>query len=115
MSARSNRILRTFLILLGAAATLIVAIGALPSFLWATARPLYPEPQSVPSAVKSEPSPRWAVAVGRARQIVRAAISEQNLPGLSVAVGVGGGIVWAEGFGWADVETRAPVTPQTRF
>jgi len=112
---RSYRILRRFLIVLGGFAALIVAIGGLPSFLWATARPLHPEPQKVPSAVQSEPSPQWAAAVGRARQIVRAVLSEQNLPGLSVAVGVGGDIVWAEGFGWADVETRAPVTPQTRF
>jgi CubicO group peptidase (beta-lactamase class C family) len=40
---------------------------------------------------------------------------EQNLPGLSVAVGVGGEIVWAEGFGWADLENRVPVAPNTRF
>jgi serine beta-lactamase-like protein LACTB len=53
--------------------------------------------------------------VNRARRIMRAGLAEQNLPGLSVAVGVGGGIVWAEGFGWADIETRAPVTPDTRF
>ena len=39
----------------------------------------------------------------------------QNLPGLSVAVGVGGDIVWAEGFGWADLEKRVPVAPGTRF
>ena len=115
MSTRSNRILRRFVIALGAIAALIVTIGGLPSFLWATAKPLHPEPQNVPSAVQSEPSPQWAAAVGRARQIVRAVLSEQNLPGLSVAVGVGGDIVWAEGFGWADVETRAPVTPETRF
>jgi CubicO group peptidase (beta-lactamase class C family) len=100
---------------LGTIAALIVAIGALPSFLWATARPLHPEPQNAPSAVLSEPSPQWAEAVGRARLVVRSVLSEQNLPGLSVAVGVGGDIVWAEGFGWADVETRAPVTPETRF
>ena len=115
MSARSDRILRRFVIVLGTFAALIVGIGALPSFLWATARPLHPEPQNAPSAVQSEPSPQWAAAVGRARSIVRTVLSEQNLPGLSVAVGVGGDIVWAEGFGWADVETRAPVTPETRF
>jgi serine beta-lactamase-like protein LACTB len=115
VSTRSNRILRRFIIVLAAIAALIVAIGALPSFLWATAKPLHPEPQNAPSVVQSEPSPQWAAAVGRARQIVRAVLSEQNLPGLSVAVGVGGDIVWAEGFGWADVETHAPVTPVTRF
>jgi serine beta-lactamase-like protein LACTB len=112
---RSNRILRRFIIVLAAIAAVLVAIGALPLFLWATAKPLHPEPQKAPSVVQAETAPRWAAAVGRARQLVRAVLSEQNLPGLSVAVGVGGDLVWAEGFGWADVETRAPVTPQTRF
>jgi CubicO group peptidase (beta-lactamase class C family) len=46
---------------------------------------------------------------------VRAAIVEQNLPGVSVAVGAGETIVWAEGFGWRDVGTQTPVTPDTRF
>src|SRR4029453_14917253 len=40
---------------------------------------------------------------------------EQNLPGLSVAGGIGGEIVWAEGFGWADLEKKQPVAPDTRF
>jgi CubicO group peptidase (beta-lactamase class C family) len=40
---------------------------------------------------------------------------ERNVPGLSVAVGAGNAVVWAEGFGWADLETRAPVTPNTQF
>jgi CubicO group peptidase (beta-lactamase class C family) len=115
LPTRSNRILRRFVLVLGAVAALIVAIGALPSFLWLTAKPLHPEPQNAPSAVQSEPSPQWAAAVGRARLIVRAVLADQNLPGLSVAVGVGGDLVWAEGFGWADVETLAPVTPETRF
>jgi CubicO group peptidase (beta-lactamase class C family) len=115
VSTRTNRIRRRALIVFGAIAALIVAIGGLPSFLWATARPLHPDPQDVPSAVQSQPAPQWVAAVNRARQIVRAVLSEQNLPGLSVAVGVGSDIVWAEGFGWADVEAHAPVTPQTRF
>jgi hypothetical protein len=64
------------------------------------------------------------VAVERARDIVRALMLEQNLPGVSVAVGVDqptaaptneGAIVWAEGFGWRNVGTRTPVTPATRF
>ena len=76
-----------------------------------------------------------SVAIRRARELVRAAIREQNLPGVSVAVAAGlldgalakeglpsaalakegGAIVWAEGFGWRDVDTRTPVTPNTRF
>ena len=32
-----------------------------------------------------------------------------------MAIGAGGAVVWAEGFGWRDVVTRTPVTPDTRF
>jgi CubicO group peptidase (beta-lactamase class C family) len=63
----------------------------------------------------SAPSPEWADAVERGRPIMLAALTERNLPGLSVAVGVGGEIVWAGGFGWADLENRVKVTPDTRF
>jgi len=79
------------------------------------AAPLFAQPQDVPSVVEPAPSPQWSAGADRAPQLVRAAISEQNLPGLSIAVGAGGDIVWAEGFGWRDVETRTPVTPNTRF
>ena len=36
-------------------------------------------------------------------------------PGLSVAVAVNGEVVWAEGFGFADLEQCVPVTPKTKF
>jgi hypothetical protein len=75
---------------------------------------LFPQSQ-VPSVVGQAPSPQYAAVVERARAIVRAAILEQNLPGVSVAVGAGGALVWAEGFGWRDVATETPVTPDTRF
>jgi hypothetical protein len=95
-----------------------VAVAAFAAFLThgvAVTAPLFPQSQEVPSAIDSAPSPQYAAAVGRAREVVRTAISEQDLPGVSVAVGAGGTIVWAEGFGWRDVVTRAPVTPDTRF
>src|SRR6187200_512083 len=79
------------------------------------AAPLFAQPAAVPSASTSAPSPPWAAAVDRARPMVRATIVEQNLPGVSLAVGIGGGILWAEGFGWRDVVTQTPVTPDTRF
>jgi CubicO group peptidase (beta-lactamase class C family) len=36
-------------------------------------------------------------------------------PGCSAAVGEDGKVVWAEGFGLANVETGAPITPETVF
>jgi serine beta-lactamase-like protein LACTB len=96
-------------------ALLLVGIGGLWAYMAGTAAPLYPNPSDVPSAAHSAPSPQWAHAADRGRRLVRASLAEQSLPGLSVAVGVGDDIVWAEGFGWADLESRRPVTPATRF
>jgi serine beta-lactamase-like protein LACTB len=93
----------------------ILAVGGLWIFMSATATPLHPDAQSVPSAAESDPSQRWATAVEQARQIARAGVAEQNLPGLSVAVGLGQEIVWAEGFGWANLDKKVPVEPHTRF
>ena len=103
-------------------ALIVVAVGLVPTailglfvYMSATATPLHPNPQDVPSVMGATTVRQWADAVEQARQIVRAGLIEQNLPGLSVAVGAGGDIVWAEGFGWADLEKRVPVAPETRF
>jgi CubicO group peptidase (beta-lactamase class C family) len=84
-------------------------------YMRTTAARLHPNPQEAPSVTYSAPSPKFAGAVAQAQQFVRARLSEDNLPGLSVAVGMGGEIVWAEGFGFADLRTSAPVTPNHRF
>jgi hypothetical protein len=108
-----------------AVGVLIAAFAAFLTHAVAVTVPLFAQPQDVPSVIDSAPSPQYAAAVERARELVRAAVLEQNLPGVSVAVGAGlpsgalakegGTIVWAEGFGWRDVDTRTPVTPNTRF
>ena len=116
--------LRTAIMVLVAGALLAASAGIL--YINAEATPLHPQPESAPSVTRADPSPQWSGAVDRARQIVRAGLAEQNLPGLSVAVGVGGDtkerrqgvpgdIVWAEGFGWADMRTSRRVAPDTRF
>jgi CubicO group peptidase (beta-lactamase class C family) len=94
---------------------LLTAILGLWGYMSATATPLHPNPQEVPSVMRATPVRQWADAVEQGRQIVRAGLIEQNLPGLSVAVGAGGDIVWAEGFGWADLENRVPVSPDVLF
>jgi serine beta-lactamase-like protein LACTB, mitochondrial len=101
-------------IVLTIVAVLALIVG-LPVYLTITAEPLHAQPQDAPSVAQPEPSPQWSESVARARAILRESLAEQNLPGLSVAVGVGADIVWAEGFGWADLKARAPVTPDTRF
>jgi serine beta-lactamase-like protein LACTB len=103
-------------------ALIVLALGLLVAsvlglFLYvdATMTPLHPDPQKVSSTTRSTPPAKWADAVAQARQSAVAGLTGQNLPGLSVAVGVDGDIVWAEGLGWADHEKRTPVSPETRF
>jgi CubicO group peptidase (beta-lactamase class C family) len=94
---------------------LVAGILGLFAYMSATATPLHPDPQSVPSATASALSPEWVGAIERGRQLVRVGITDQNLPGVSVAVGAGGEIVWAEGFGWSNIDSRVPIAPNTRF
>jgi CubicO group peptidase (beta-lactamase class C family) len=115
VSAKKGRAQKWLVLIAVAAGLLPAAVLGLWWFMGATATLLHPDPRDVPSVTQAAPLPAWTQAVEQGRQIVRAALVEQNLPGLSVAVGAGGDIVWAEGFGWADLENRVAVAPKTRF
>ena len=95
------------------AAAIILAGGA--AIYFAATMSVHTDPAAVPSTVAAAPAERYSGAVEEAKRLARSLLVEENLPGLSVAVAVDGGIVWAEGFGWADVEHRIPATPLTRF
>jgi serine beta-lactamase-like protein LACTB, mitochondrial len=92
-----------------------LAIPGLWFFMKSTATVLHPEPQKVPSVGKLDPQEDRVQAVEKARAAVRAHLTEKNLPGVSVAVGLDGEIVWAEGFGFADLENRVSLTPNHRL
>lgn len=69
-------------------------------------------------APSSEPNSLDAATqalVDSARAIVEAEVASARLPGLSIAVAVDGEVVWAEGFGLADVESGTPVTTASKF
>ena len=112
MKTRKETWIALFVVAVG---LLLAAILGLFAYVSATATPLHPDPKAVPSVTRAAVPRQWAGAVEQGRQMVRTTIAEQNLPGLSVAVGAGGDLVWAEGFGWADLENLVPVAPQTRF
>jgi CubicO group peptidase (beta-lactamase class C family) len=57
----------------------------------------------------------YAQAIAEARLIIDSLVRARNVPWLSIAVSVDGAIVWSEGFGYADVEQRSPVTATTKF
>lgn len=108
--------IENLLLLVAAGVGLIVTfVLGLREYNRATAEVLHPAPQTIPSTVEAPPPLSWTAAVERARDATRTALSAENLPGISVAVGAGGEFVWAEGFGWADLEQRTPVTPDTKF
>ena len=112
MKARTRKVLGWL-----AVPPLLLALFVVGLFIYvnATIKPLHLDPQKVSSVTQSPPSRQFAGAVDRGRQAVRASLAELNLPGLSVAVGAAGEIVWAEGFGWADIEKQVPVGPGMRF
>jgi len=69
---------------------------------------------AAPSTAGVQADP-YASRIAESRRLARALIAGDRLTGLSVAVAVDGEIVWAEGFGVANVDRRTPVTPLTRF
>ena len=112
MSA-SNRRLVEVAVGLGFAG--IVIIGLSVAYFFLTIDSVHTNSAAVPSTPAAPPPGRYLPAVEKAGALARALLVEENLPGLSVAVAVDGEIVWAEGFGFADVERHTPVTPSTRF
>jgi serine beta-lactamase-like protein LACTB len=107
---------RFWLLLIAAPPALIAMfVVGLYTYVTVTNTPIHPDPQAVPVSTQSAPQAEWGRAVEQAQQIVRANLLEQNLPGLSVAVGINGEVVWAEGLGWASIEDRLAVAPNTKF
>ena len=70
---------------------------------------------AIPSQTLTAPADQYLEAVELGRRLARTIIAEDSLPGISIAVGLDGEIVWAEGFGWADKADSVPITPLTRF
>ena len=103
------------LTLIGVGVGVLFAAGVGMHTFMTSGAPIHPAPKDVPSVSHAVPSQGWAAAAEEGRRLARAGIVELNLPGLSVAVGASSEIVWAEGFGWADIDNRVPVKPETRF
>jgi len=88
---------------------------ALSRYVYDNDKALHPDLQKISAVVGVRPAPMWAGAVKQSRMIARQGLAQQNVPGLSVAVGIGTDIVWSEGFGWTDLTSHAPVTPDSQF
>ena len=65
------------------------------------------------SAALASPTGRTANARLAAKEYFLARMATEHIPGLAVAVIRGGELVWSQGFGWANIEKRIPMTPDT--
>ena len=79
------------------------------STLWAVQAP------GAPYAQVAEVSAEFDAAANASRTLIEAFMEDRGVPGLAVAVAVEGEVVWSEGFGYANVEHRIPVTTLTKF
>jgi serine beta-lactamase-like protein LACTB, mitochondrial len=66
-------------------------------------------------AAQVRPADAYAAPIADSRAMLARAIRNGAAPGLAVAVAIGGRVVWAEGFGYADGGRQVPVTADTRF
>ncbi|MGD2153229.1 MAG: serine hydrolase domain-containing protein [Gemmatimonadales bacterium] len=89
----------------------LIALAALA--LWTAGLPAALHAQS--ALAEAQVPARYAEAVEFARILMTAVMEESGTPGMSVAVGIDGRVVWSEGFGYADVEHRVPVWEETKF
>ncbi len=89
----------------------LIALAAVA--LWSAGLPVSLHAQ--PALAEAQVPARYAEAVEFARALVEAVMEESGTPGMSVAVGIDGRVVWSEGFGYADVEHRVPVWEETKF
>ena len=89
--------------------TAAIALVVCPAF--ATASSAQPMPAAAAPATRYD----YGAAVDSARRVARAILEDNQLPGLSLAIGVDSRIVHSEGFGFANLENRVPVSPSTRM
>jgi CubicO group peptidase (beta-lactamase class C family) len=106
------RKLQGCLLVLAGAIPLLIAVVAIR--IWVTMPPTV-EPGALPIQTQIDPSTNYALAVEEGRQLARSLTSEEKLPGLSLAVSIGGELVWTEGVGWSNLDERSAMTPELMF
>jgi len=72
-------------------------------------------PAQVTAQVQGLPEPAYLAAIVHGRNALSTLRETANIPGLSVAVGIGGRIVWSEGIGYADQEKNIPAGASTQY
>jgi serine beta-lactamase-like protein LACTB, mitochondrial len=68
-----------------------------------------------PIASPAQPNHPTVEQIRQIRALIEKTMADHRAPGASFAIGLGGEIVWSEGFGYADVEDQAKATPDTAY
>jgi serine beta-lactamase-like protein LACTB len=97
------------------AVTGFLVVGAGVIYFVLVINPVYKNAAEVPSTANDLAPGQYTATAEKVRPLVRKLLFDDNVPGISMAVAVNGKIVWAEAFGYADVESHTPLTPETRF
>ncbi|MGH9312553.1 MAG: serine hydrolase domain-containing protein, partial [Vicinamibacterales bacterium] len=70
---------------------------------------------TLPARTEQAAAPPSQEALARVDGIVERERAKAKIPGLNVAIALGGRLVYEKGFGLADVENKVPATHETRF
>lgn len=76
---------------------------------------LFPTCAQVKNQTKSIQDKAYQKAIDLVRHYVDSLRVKQDIPGISICVGTDRQVLWAEGFGYADLENRQPVTIYSKF
>lgn len=106
-----NRVLRLIarIVVMGVVALAVAAAGA---YFGVLDRNL---DQGTPPTVTTVAADGFTSAITRGRQRIATTRANAQYPSLSVAVAVDGTAVWYEATGYADLSSRTPATPDTRY
>lgn len=95
----------------------IAATGLLSLLITTNALSALPQTNHIVSNTTNQKTSAslYKSAIGHGQNALREFMNASSVPGMSVAIGVQGKLIWSEGFGFADLEQRAPVNAQSRF
>jgi serine beta-lactamase-like protein LACTB len=78
--------------------------------LWA-----YPSSGQTPHTKEGVIDKSYRKAIQLAEHFIDSLRIKQDIPGISVCIGTKNKVLWSQGFGYADLENRISVTPDTKF
>ncbi|GAB4028886.1 serine hydrolase domain-containing protein [Spirosoma koreense] len=68
-----------------------------------------------PHTTESIRDKAYKIAIRKAQRYLDSLRARQDIPGISLCIGTTKKILWAQGFGYADLEANLPVTIHTKF